>query len=85
MRWRVGVRVVLLLVKLAGLFELRQLALEHVGGGGHRRLRRQQRGDGRPLLRFVLASSNALMHTEGNVLFRTVARIVQEVPPRAQQ
>lgn len=52
----VGVRVVLLLVQLPGLLELRQLAVEHVGGGGHRRLGRQQRGDGRSLQGLLVAA-----------------------------
>ena len=56
--------VVLLLVQLSGLFELRQLAVEHVGGGRHRRLGGQQGGDGRSLLRLVLAASDTLLQGE---------------------
>lgn len=56
-----GVGVVLLLVQLAGLLQLRQLAVEHVGGGRHRRLGGQQRGDGRSLLRLVLVPPDALL------------------------
>lgn len=75
----VGVRVVLLLVQLSGLFELRQLAVEHVGGGGHRRLRGQQWGDGRSLLSLVLASSDTLLQVERcvNLCVHTV-NITQE-------
>lgn len=57
----VGVGVVLLLVQLAGLLQLRQLAVEHVGGRRHRRLGGQQRGDGRSLLRLVLVPADALL------------------------
>lgn len=64
MRRGVGVCVVFLLVQLSGLFELRQLTVEHVGGGGHRRLRGQQGGDGRSLLRLVLASSETLLQVD---------------------
>lgn len=73
MRVRRGVRVdvVLLLVQLSGLFELRQLAVEHVGGGGHRRLGGQQGGDGRPLLRLVLAPSDTVLQADRRVNLRT--------------
>lgn len=56
--------VVLLLVELPGLFELGQFAVQHVGGGRHRRLGREQRGDGRPLLRLLLRASAPLLRTE---------------------
>lgn len=59
----------LLLVQLPGLLELRQLAVEHVGGGRHRRLGSQQGGDGRPLLGLVLASPNALQRIHRHVSF----------------
>lgn len=72
-------RVVLLLVQLSGLFELRQLAVEHVGGGGHRRLGGQQGGDGRPLLRLVLAHSDTLLQVERRVnLCAHTLNIIQE-------
>lgn len=60
----IGLCVVFLLVQLSGLFELRQLTVEHVGGGGHRRLGGQQGGDGRSLLRLVLAASDTLLQGE---------------------
>lgn len=63
----VGVCVVFLLVQLSGLFELGQLAVEHVGGGGHRRLGRQQGGNGGSLLGLVLASPDALLQEETTV------------------
>lgn len=56
--------IVILLVQLSGLFELRKLTVEHVGGGGHRRLGGQQGGNGRPLLRLILASYNTLLQVE---------------------
>lgn len=57
----VGVWVVFLLIQLSGLFELRQLAVQHVGGGGHGRLGGQQGGDGGALLGLVLASPHTLL------------------------
>lgn len=63
-RGRAGPRVVLLLVQLPGLLQLRQLAVEHVGGGGHGRLGGQQGGDGWPLRRLVLAPSETLVGSE---------------------
>lgn len=62
-----GVHVVLLLVQLPRLFELRQLALEHVGGRRHRGLGGQQGGDDGALLGLVLAPSDTLLLGEETV------------------
>lgn len=55
---------VLLLVQLSGLFQLGQFAVQHVGGGRHRRLGRQQRGNGGPLLRLLLRAADPLLREE---------------------
>lgn len=57
----VGVGVVVLLVELAGLLQLRQLAVQHVGGRRHRRLGGQQRADGRTLRGLLLVPPHALL------------------------
>lgn len=67
---RSGARVVLLLVQLPGLLQLRQLAVEHVGGRGHGRLGGQQGGDGRPLRRLVL-TAESLRRQRGAVTMAT--------------
>lgn len=55
-----GVGLVVLLVELAGLLQLRQLAVQHVSGRRHRRLGGQQR-DGRPLRGLLLVPAHALL------------------------
>lgn len=62
--WRGGV---LLLVELPGLLQLGQLAVQHVGGGRHGRLGRQQRGNGRPLRRLLLPAADPLLRRERRV------------------
>lgn len=50
-------RLVLLLVELPRLLQLRQLALQHICGGGHRRLGWQQGRDRRPVLWLLVATT----------------------------